>query len=297
MRKGLSLVEVLVVIAIMAILIGLLLPALQKVRESASRLKSANNLKQIGIGLQMFTDAHDGRLPTADGLPIVHRGYFLGHVYGTQYWFDVFTCLFPYIEQGQFAASSFFRVPLFLSPSDPSISQTSERDNPQWRGTSYASNSYVFSDKKSYPHGISDGTTNTIFFAEGYALCGEYVGADLPDRHPLKRYPRLFDYASIDSSVNTRPTFAEGGGIFGGKNRGDVYPITEGTITRPSRAGTTFQVRPTVNSCDKSTPQTPYSSGLLAAMGDGSVRMFGSGVSPTTFWGFVTPASGEIAGD
>ncbi len=62
-------------------------------------------------------------------------------------------------------------------------------------------------------------------------------------------------------------------------------------------AGATFQVRPTLSGCDKSTPQTPYSSGLLAAMGDGSVRLIGGGIDPARFWACVTPAGGEIAGD
>jgi prepilin-type N-terminal cleavage/methylation domain-containing protein/prepilin-type processing-associated H-X9-DG protein len=131
-RRGFTLIELLVVIAIIAILIGLLLPAVQKVREAAQRTTCQNNLKQIGLALHNYHDSN-GRFPaakihsgTGTGLQTDYSGpevSYLGRpfrVYNHTGW----VALLPFIEQG-----NLFRQYDYQSPSCYSCSSAGLEDD------------------------------------------------------------------------------------------------------------------------------------------------------------------------
>jgi hypothetical protein len=302
-RNGITLIELLVVFGILALLIGLLLPAVQSVRETASRMQFQSNHRQITLALHSFAAAHDGNLPTIDGgppRPVVIPGW--GGLTALQYSDILFMAILPYLEYSRldpnnYAAHQWFD--LYVNPTDPSLRNALE-DRLVSVPINFAANAFVLQSTQGKPSlntTFSDGLSHTILLTEHYYKCHNYA----------------FTYTTYEGGFSggaRRPTFADGGPVLNGKNFNDVYPIVNSSfVTLPSRAGVTFQVRPNyksfshsgsprsmeLNECDPSIPQTPFRAGLSAAFADGSVRTIRPGVSPEVFWGAVTPAGGEVA--
>jgi len=182
------LIELLVVIAIIAIIMGLLLPAVQKVREAAMRMSSQNNLHQMSIGLHSCNDAYKKLPPPVGWFPVTERrnsGWSRPAGHGT-----IFYHLLPFIEQDNIHANTTGRswqagatvVPIYIAPLD----FTAPSNGLHWgdRGAvSYAANGYALrpdrgnqyiprDSQTSIPKiTAQDGTSNTIAFAERFAAC------------------------------------------------------------------------------------------------------------------------------
>src|SRR6516225_8447576 len=109
-RAAITLIEVLVVIAIVGLLLALLLPAVQRAREAALRVRSMNNLKQIALAVEQFAANHGNRLPSIDG----NRASANVHQ-------SLFVALLPYVEAGTGLPPVPAKVATFLSPADWTI--------------------------------------------------------------------------------------------------------------------------------------------------------------------------------
>jgi prepilin-type N-terminal cleavage/methylation domain-containing protein len=260
-RRAFTLIELLVVIAIIAMLIGLLLPAVQKVREAASRTTCANNLKQLALACHNYHDSL-GIYPTS-------TLYNAAQDENAPNW-SFLARLLPYIEQNNLAGQGTMtstsivkcqaqikaKITTFLCPSDTVSNQGLNAGDPcdGYLGDGIFWCQYTFAgDKRTLRIGdITDGTSNTFLF-------GEVLGARTVDNIWCHAFDALATCA-IDPNARRAD-----GSYYDPDDWANVYGFS-----------------------------SAHAGGLQFALADGSVRFVNNSIQRAVYRALATRAGGEV---
>lgn len=317
-RHGFTMIELLTVMAIISLLLGLLLPAVQAAREAGRRMQCGNQLRQLGLAAQQHHDTHRHLPPGVGYYPPGTNG-----VFGT--WFFH---LLPYLDQGNLFNDSLgsvpfpspvgptavhypgnngvYRqpVPVYLCPSDPSVAVgVLTIDGFSFGASSYAVNAFVSSrdprtsapidipqGKARIPADFPDGTSNTILHAEKYARCSSpTLPPLLGDGGNAWAYCTAALFPWLPEPMNPPGHAYQTGFAIGAlAMRGAPNAIGPGSK---------FQARPApyLGNCDPTRTSTPHE-GMLVGLADGSVRTLNPSMSGETWWAAVTPKGSEVLG-
>ncbi|MCE9565951.1 MAG: DUF1559 domain-containing protein [Planctomycetes bacterium] len=300
-RHAFTLIELLVVIAIIAVLIGLLLPAVQKVREAAARMKCQNNLKQLGLAVHNYEGVHGG-IPPNDTQPIGSR----------RGWVHL---VLPYVEQQALASqyrtdvewfdvvnASVYRTPLTVlqCPSAPGPRRVS--------GTTAGSTPEVFTDAACGDYSSQGGMDSSTVIGMG-------IPATFP-RNGLWTSDKPTRFADCTDGLSGTILFSETAGrpelwVLGVKlgTIGVTSPTTASHATYGVWAARGPQVQmhghtmdgmafpgPCAINCTNWRGVYAFHTGVAnVCMGDGSVRTLKRGMDIYALYALVTKAGGEVA--
>ncbi len=300
---GFTLIELLVVIAIIAVLIGLLLPAVQKVREAANRMKCTSNLKNVGLALHQFHDTH-GKFPPARINASATAPVTVGGVtYRTQHSWAPFTL--PYLEQDNLAR----RYSFALEWDDP---------NPQQRSVIQTQLKILQcpSAKADRTAPANGGACSDYTPITGYAPALATVGRlvdQVGDPGGVMRANEMWRFADITDGTSQTIMFVECAG------RNELWQA--GRLVAPTGAaggpwaaeGSPFVLRGAHPDGTRNTPNPPswtgtcavnctndnevyafHSGGTNVMLADGSVRFLRADISIRVFARLVTRGGGEV---
>jgi prepilin-type N-terminal cleavage/methylation domain-containing protein/prepilin-type processing-associated H-X9-DG protein len=314
-KRAFTLIELLVVIAIIAILVGLILPAVQKVREADARMKCQNNLKQFAIALHSYHDAHGKLPPGHDSNNLSTQTYILpyieqGNVCNTM------NMMMPYSDPSNaFAAATHIKI--FECPSDPGIGSvpvvwapSSYRVNqgsgllwglPTSTGTNAGlpgPNGPFFFNSETRITSITDGTSNTAMVSE--SLMGSFnAGVTNPNNtqrlgQSVGLYPATPDeaYQMCESVGYQNPQY---NGMY---NTGAPWTYGYHSTTIYFHVGP-----PNSRSCMYpggrigTAARSMHTNGVNLAMCDGSVRFVNNAIPLATWRAMGSMSGGEVFSD
>ena len=328
---GFTLIELLVVIAIIAVLIGMLLPAVQKVREAAARVQAENNLKQIGIALHNASEVNEGTMPPAFGTfpntnwQSIHSGGGVGLGWG-----PIQFLILPYLEQnnlymtttypdysGFYQNWSLVAYPptsgptpkVYMNPCDPS-ENGSGFDPHGYPVGGFAANAQVFAlvtSTGSLVNFNSSSQFTTPNWLGVAKLPGTFTDGTSNTILFTEKYAQCNEALSPSTNWNGSywnygwgmDLWRYGLGYVQTWCLGDPVFGSDCVGLYPQAIGpaSRFQAMPTQGSdCNPYLAQAPRSAGILTLMGDATVRLVSSGVSGSTWWAACTPANGDMLG-